>query len=84
MIWFEGFFMYELKEELKDFIDIKITSLPAFYDLPEAHEKRLELLDHACKNGLIDYKQNHVQIMKITTIIKFLIMIILKVLQKKI
>ena len=36
------------------------------------------------KNGLIDYKQNHVQIMKITTIIKFLIMIILKVLQKKI
>ncbi|MDD2371056.1 MAG: amidohydrolase family protein [Firmicutes bacterium] len=45
----------ELKNELKDFVDIKITSLTSFYDGPEAIDKRLDLLDYACKNGLIDF-----------------------------
>ncbi len=45
----------EIKHELKDFIDIKITSLPAFYDSKEAQEKRFELLEHACKNNMLDF-----------------------------
>lgn len=45
----------ELKDELKDFVDIKITSLPSFYDGREAQEKRFELLDYACKNNMLDY-----------------------------
>lgn len=45
----------ELKEELKDYVDIKITSLPSFYDGKEAQDKRFELLDHACRNGMLDF-----------------------------
>jgi len=47
--------MNELKNELKDYVDIKITSLPSFYDEPEAQAKRLDLLEYACKNGLLDF-----------------------------
>lgn len=45
----------ELKEELKDFVDIKITSLPSFYDGREAQDKRFELLDLACRKGMLDF-----------------------------
>ena len=45
----------ELKEELKDYVDIKITSLPSFYDGREAQEKRFELLDYACRNKMLDF-----------------------------
>ncbi len=45
----------ELKEELKDYVDIKITSLPSFYDGREEQEKRFKLLDHACRNGMLDF-----------------------------
>jgi cytosine/creatinine deaminase len=45
----------ELKEELKDYIDIKITSLPSFYDGREAQDKRFELLDLACRKGMLDF-----------------------------
>jgi cytosine deaminase len=45
----------ELKNHLKDYIDIKITSLPTFYDGPEAQAKRLDMLDYACKNKLLDF-----------------------------
>lgn len=45
----------ELKEELKDYVDIKITSLPSFYDGREAQDKRFELLDLACRKGMLDF-----------------------------
>lgn len=45
----------ELKDELRDYVDIKITSLPSFYDGKEAQEKRFELLDYACKNNMLDF-----------------------------
>lgn len=45
----------ELREELKDFVDIKITSLPAFFDGREAQEKRFELLDFGCRNQMFDF-----------------------------
>lgn len=45
----------ELKEELKDYVDIKITSLPSFYDGREAQDKRFELLDLACSKGMLDF-----------------------------
>ncbi len=45
----------ELKLELKDYVDIQITSLPNFYDGPEEQAKRFELVDYACANKLLDY-----------------------------
>lgn len=45
----------ELKEELKEYVDIKITSLPSFYDGREAQDKRFELLDLACRKGMLDF-----------------------------
>ncbi|KAF0091784.1 MAG: cytosine deaminase [Fusobacteria bacterium] len=45
----------ELKNELKNYVDIKITSLPTFYDGPEAQAKRLDMLKYACKNGMLDF-----------------------------
>ncbi len=44
-----------LREELKDHVDILITSLPNFFDGPEAQKKRLELVDYACRNHMIDF-----------------------------
>ena len=45
----------ELKSELKDYVDIQITSLPNFYDGPLEQAKRLELVDYACANKMLDY-----------------------------
>jgi cytosine deaminase len=45
----------ELKEEIKDYVDVQITALPTFYDGPEEQKKRFELLDYACSNKMIDY-----------------------------
>ncbi|MDP1051797.1 hypothetical protein, partial [Klebsiella quasipneumoniae] len=44
-----------LREELKGVVDILITSLPNFFDGPEAQKKRLELVDYACRNHMIDF-----------------------------
>lgn len=45
----------EIRDELKDYVDIKITSLPSFFDEPENHIKRLELVEYAAKNSMIDF-----------------------------
>ncbi len=45
----------ELKEHVRDVVDIRITCLPNFYDGPEAQEQRLQLIDQACGEGLIDF-----------------------------
>ena len=45
----------DVKNAVKDYVDIKITSLPNFFDTPEEQEKRIELIDEAAKNGLLDY-----------------------------
>lgn len=45
----------EVKEELKDFLDIRITALPSFYDGSEAIAERMKLLDEAAGAGLLDY-----------------------------
>ncbi len=47
--------LFELKEELRDVIDIQITSLPSFYDGPEMQKNRMKLLDEAAGAGLLDY-----------------------------
>ena len=45
----------EVRKAVRDYVDIKITALPNFYDGPVEQEKRLELIDEAAKNGLVDY-----------------------------
>lgn len=45
----------ELKEAVRDIVDLRITCLPNFYDGPQAQEQRLQLIDRACADGLIDY-----------------------------
>ncbi len=45
----------ELKDELKEFVEIQITALPSFYDGPEIVKERMKMLDDAAGAGLLDY-----------------------------
>ncbi|MEI7884420.1 MAG: amidohydrolase family protein [Clostridia bacterium] len=45
----------ELREELKDCIDIQITALMNFFDSHEVQLERIALIESLCNQGLFDY-----------------------------
>ena len=45
----------DVKEAVKDYIDLKITALPTFYGDEAEQKRRFEQVEEAAANGLIDY-----------------------------